>query len=221
MRPRHIAAENPAVGLHCGDRGGASMRPRHIAAENIFPHANLNALFASFNEAAAYSRGKRGGGVARGGMRWAGFNEAAAYSRGKLRGVLLPCIGGSTASMRPRHIAAENQKSGVAPGVVRRASMRPRHIAAENIPDPPAATARSSCFNEAAAYSRGKRGRLRRTGELEGLASMRPRHIAAENDRRGWERAEAIYGASMRPRHIAAENTITGNDTAARSLSLQ
>ena len=58
MRPRHTAAENrqprrlPVRG-RC-----ASMRPRHTAAENRKAPAAAAVSRSSFNEAAAYSRGK-------------------------------------------------------------------------------------------------------------------------------------------------------------------
>ena len=60
MRPRHIAAENgPRRGLSLDFEENASMRPRHIAAENWIPGDRLAVIHPGFNEAAAYSRGKR------------------------------------------------------------------------------------------------------------------------------------------------------------------
>ena len=59
--------------------------------------------------------------------------------------------------MRPRHIAAENLQRDVdeLSGLVD-ASMRPRHIAAENSAIMRRVRGPRPCFNEAAAYSRGK-----------------------------------------------------------------
>ena len=64
---------------------------------------------------------------------------------------------GETASMRPRHKAAENYLARMSTPVRLRASMRPRHKAAEN----------------------SSPGEPTTTGDRH--ASMRPRHKAAEN----------------------------------------
>ena len=59
--------------------------------------------------------------------------------------------------------------------------MRPRHIAAENGAWPVVPTRWPKGFNEAAAYSRGKRRGCAEDLNAIRVASMRPRHIAAEN----------------------------------------
>ena len=53
MRPRHKAAENPAVDAGRDLVRGASMRPRHKAAENPAGRGSVRDCASSFNEAAA------------------------------------------------------------------------------------------------------------------------------------------------------------------------
>ena len=107
------------------------MRPRHYAAENPWWDPQSSPTRPCFNEAAALRRGKPGH-LATRTAEFHGFNEAAALRRGK------PFFGTrerpyrKTASMRPRHYAAENQESAGWTGKRWDASMRPRHYAAEN-----------------------------------------------------------------------------------------
>ena len=84
MRPRHTAAENVAHRPWSYQlRVTASMRPRHTAAENRRTRSGSGSCTSS-------------------------FNEAAAYSRGKPRHRRRHDPGDGPASMRPRHTAAEN-----------------------------------------------------------------------------------------------------------------
>ena len=88
-----------------------------------------------------------------------------------------------------------------------RASMRPRPDAAENRLFTQTFTDAGSCFNEAAARCRGKRGSDRGPGrQRQAGASMRPRPDAAENGRAREPGARHPGCASMRPRPDAAEN---------------
>ena len=83
MRPQHIAAENVTELAEYVWDEAASMRPQHIAAENDGAALPLPLTRNRFNEAAAYSCGKRP----------------------SASGVCCP----KKASMRPQHIAAENR----------------------------------------------------------------------------------------------------------------
>ena len=108
-----------------------------------------------FNEAAAYSRGKLTTPSTRCSPAPC-FNEAAAYSRGKPHGQPGNRPSLDPASMRPRHIAAENDLPAALHDRRDGASMRPRHIAAENNAGARDTDTTCAGFNEAAAYSRGK-----------------------------------------------------------------
>ena len=132
----------------------ASMRPRRMAAENWIAQGPCSEHDIRFNEAAAHGRGKlRGRSFFRSVL--LSFNEAAAHGRGKLRGSSNSVID-PRASMRPRRMAAENERGEFPLNEHLFASMRPRRMAAEN-------SYRSNCsygsgpsFNEAAAHGRGK-----------------------------------------------------------------
>src|SRR5690606_35899476 len=115
-----------------------------------------------FNEAAANRRGKQLPPPIRQ-RAVSGFNEAAANRRGKRSSARAPAAR-TSASMRPRQIAAENNEKSLAWIPTPFASMRPRQIAAEN-------------------------HGIRRAGVAELVASMRPRQIAAENAPRGQQQA--------------------------------
>ena len=141
------------------------MRPQHITAENAASIPFVASRTAGFNEAAAYHCGKLGAPssffppVVR-------FNEAAAYHCGKPEIPSRVMAGPWSASMRPQHITAENERRmrGAAPPSCA-ASMRPQHITAENRSPgqrPPGWRRR---FNEAAAYHCGKRPDHRPTRE--------------------------------------------------------
>ena len=82
MRPQHITAENHAHGVTARADPLASMRPQHITAENSDAGAK-RAIWARFNEAAAYHCGKLGR-ITREPQGAYSFNEAAAYHCGKL-----------------------------------------------------------------------------------------------------------------------------------------
>ena len=207
---------------------GASPQPLHeIAAQDCGKppptKSDVPSRSSCFNEAAAYSRGKQR--LRTSGWRptTSSFNEAAAYSRGKRpsrsrhrRERLQP------ASMRPRHIAAENVSS--APPSPRPGTPGFNEAAAYSRGKPRVTSCGSPAprtgFNEAAAYSRGKRG-VR--GSINGHP---PRFNEAAAYSRGKRRrssspAGPSQGASMRPRHIAAENGRNGLPSPARALSLQ
>ncbi len=87
------------------------MRPRRIAAENPAATPTWIRTCASFNEAAANRRGKLTCAPAAT-PTWIRFNEAAANRRGKLEAIKR-FLGDGWASMRPRRIAAENAMTGV------------------------------------------------------------------------------------------------------------
>src|SRR5574340_677658 len=58
MRPRLFAAEDLDAARRTGRRSGASMRPRLFAAEDMSAAITAASRRASFNEAAAFRRGR-------------------------------------------------------------------------------------------------------------------------------------------------------------------
>ena len=208
-----MAAENGQRDPGLGRSLAASMRPRRMAAENPASARRRGRGGARFNEAAAHGRGKRW--PPGRGRRWPpGFNEAAAHGRGKRRGVRGAGLGSGRfneaaahgrgkpsrkawtrpprrASMRPRRMAAENFIVAFSRDQIYAASMRPRRMAAENLTADEHARPARPGFNEAAAHGRGKPSRtssLRRRnlrfneaaahgrGKLAGLVPTRRQH---------------------------------------------
>ena len=131
MRPQHIAAENPVRRRQLERQLRASMRPQHIAAENPPEPHQPAAGFAGFNEAAAYSCGKRRAAVVAV-ARIPAASMRPQHIAAENIASSPPRSASTSASMRPQHIAAENVSSGQGRADVGGASMRPQHIAAEN-----------------------------------------------------------------------------------------